>query len=50
MHADVAYGGYFTLASNLGRDAEEWTRSKLVYIATGALTSRAHVLINSYLT
>jgi predicted amidohydrolase len=44
---DVIHHPHGNYVGNLGRDAEEWTRSKLVYIAPRALTSRAHVLINN---
>jgi predicted amidohydrolase len=44
---DVIHHPHGNYVGNLGRNAEEWTRSKLVYIAPRALTSRAHILINN---
>jgi predicted amidohydrolase len=44
---DVIHHPHGNHVGNLGRDAEEWTRSKLVYIAPRALTARAHVLVNN---
>jgi predicted amidohydrolase len=45
--ADVVHHPHGNYVGNLGRDAEEWTRSKLVYVAPRALTARAHILINN---
>lgn len=45
--ADVIHHPHGNYVGNLGRDAEEWTRSKLVYLAPRALTARAHILINN---
>ena len=44
---DVIHHPHGNWVGNLGRDAEEWTRSKLVYFAPRALTARAHMLINN---
>src|SRR5262245_61026986 len=44
---DVIHHPHGNWVGNLGRDAEEWTRSKLVYIGPRAVTSRAHILINN---
>jgi hypothetical protein len=44
---DVIHHPHGNYVGNLGRDAEEWTRSKLVYIAPRALTARAHILVNN---
>ena len=44
---DVIHHPHGNWVGNLGRDAEEWTRAKLVYFAPRALTARAHVLINN---
>jgi predicted amidohydrolase len=44
---DVIHHPHGNWVGSLGRNAEEWTRSKLVYIGPRALTSRAHILINN---
>jgi predicted amidohydrolase len=44
---DLIHHPHGNWVGNLGRDAEEWTRSKLVYFAPRALASRAHILINN---
>jgi len=44
---DIIHHPHGNFVGNLGRDAEEWTRSKLVYIAPRALIARSHILINN---
>ncbi|MBI3469154.1 MAG: DUF1080 domain-containing protein, partial [Planctomycetes bacterium] len=44
---EVIHHPHGNYVGSLGRDAEEWTRSKLVYIAPRALTARAHISVNN---
>jgi predicted amidohydrolase len=45
--ADVIHHPHGNYVGGLGHDAEEWTRSKLVYIGPRAVTARAHMLVNN---
>ena len=44
---DVVHHPHGNWVGSLGQDAEEWTRSKLVYIGPRAVTARAHMLVNN---
>jgi predicted amidohydrolase len=46
-HVDVIHHPHGNTVGNLGREAEEWTRSKLVYFVPRAVQSRAHILVNN---
>ncbi len=44
---DVIHHPHGNWVGGLGREAEEWTRSKIVYFAPRAIHARAHILINN---
>jgi len=44
---DVIHHPHGNYVGTLGRTAEEWTRSKMVYFVPRAITARAYVLINN---
>jgi predicted amidohydrolase len=46
-HVDVIHHPHGNTVGNLGREAEEWTRSKLVYFVPRAVQARAHILVNN---
>lgn len=46
-HVDVIHHPHGNTVGGLGREAEEWTRSKTVYIAPRAIHARAHVIVNN---
>jgi predicted amidohydrolase len=44
---DVIHHPHGNTTGNLGREAEEWTRSKMVYFVPRAVQSRAYMLVNN---
>ncbi len=46
-HADVIHHPHGNTVGGLGREAEEWTRSKMVYFVSRAVTSRSYILANN---
>ncbi len=46
-HVDIIHHPHGNTVGNLGREAEEWTRSKLVYFVPRAVQARAHILVNN---
>jgi predicted amidohydrolase len=46
-HVDVIHHPHGNTVGGLGREAEEWTRSKLVYFVPRAVQARAHILVNN---
>lgn len=44
---DVIHHPHGNTIGNLGREAEEWTRSKTVYFVPRAVASRAYMLVNN---
>ncbi len=44
---DVIHHPHGNLVGHLGREAEEWTRSKTVYFVPRAVFARAHIIINN---
>jgi predicted amidohydrolase len=46
-HVDVIHHPHGNVVGNLGRDAEEWTRSKMVYFVPRAVGARAYILVNN---
>ena len=46
-HVDVIHHPHGNAVGGLGRHAEEWTRSKMVYFAPRATFARAHIIINN---
>ncbi|MDP6556200.1 MAG: carbon-nitrogen hydrolase family protein [Pirellulaceae bacterium] len=46
-HVDVIHHPHGNTIGGLGREAEEWTRSKMVYFVPRAVQARAHILVNN---
>jgi predicted amidohydrolase len=46
-HVDVIHHPHGNTVGNLGREAEEWTRSKMVYFVPRAVQARAYILVNN---
>lgn len=46
-HVDVIHHPHGNVAGGLGRHAEEWTRSKMVYFTPRAVFARANIIINN---
>jgi len=46
-HIDVIHHPHGNTVGSLGREAEEWTRSKMVYFVPRAVQARAHILVNN---
>lgn len=46
-HVDIIHHPHGNTIGNLGREAEEWTRSKTVYFVPRAVFARAYMLINN---
>jgi predicted amidohydrolase len=46
-HVDVIHHPHGNEVGGLGREAEEWTRSKTVYFVPRAVTARAYMLVNN---
>ena len=46
-HVDIVHHPHGNNVGGLGRDAEEWTRSKMVYFVPRAIQSRAYMLVNN---
>ena len=46
-HVDIIHHPHGNNVGGLGRDAEEWTRSKMVYFVPRAIESRAYMLVNN---
>ena len=46
-HVDVIHHPHGNTVGNLGREAEEWTRSKTVYFVPRAVFARANIIVNN---
>jgi len=46
-HVDIIHHPHGNSVGNLGREAEEWTRSKMVYFVERAVHARSYILINN---
>ena len=46
-HVDIIHHPHGNTVGGLGREAEEWTRSKMVYFVPRAVRARAHILVNN---
>jgi predicted amidohydrolase len=46
-HIDIIHHPHGNTVGGLGREAEEWTRSKMVYFVPRAVQARAHILVNN---
>ena len=46
-HVDVIHHPHGNTIGSLGRESEEWTRSKTVYFVPRAVTARAHMIVNN---
>lgn len=46
-HVDVIHHPHGNGVGGLGREAEEWTRSKTVYFVPRAITARAYMIVNN---
>ena len=46
-HVDIIHHPHGNTVGNLGREAEEWTRSKTVYFVPRAVYARAHIIVNN---
>ncbi|MCZ6852868.1 MAG: carbon-nitrogen hydrolase family protein [Gammaproteobacteria bacterium] len=46
-HVDIIHHPHGNTVGGVGREAEEWTRSKMVYLVPRAVQARAHILVNN---
>jgi len=46
-HVDIIHHPHGNTVGSLGREAEEWTRSKIVYFVPRAVQVRTHILVNN---
>ena len=46
-HVDIIHHPHGNTVGGLGREAEEWTRSKMVYFVPRAVQARTHILVNN---
>ena len=46
-HVDVIHHPHGNTVGGLGREAEEWTRSKMVYFVPRAIAARSYILVNN---
>ena len=46
-HVDIIHHPHGNTVGSLGREAEEWTRSKTVYFVPRAVYARAHIIVNN---
>jgi len=46
-HVDIIHHPHGNTVGSLGREAEEWTRSKMVYFVPRAVQVRTHILVNN---
>lgn len=46
-HVDIIHHPHGNTIGGLGREAEEWTRSKMVYFVPRAVQARTHILVNN---
>ena len=46
-HVDIIHHPHGNTVGNLGREAEEWTRSKTVYFVPRAVFARSYMLVNN---
>jgi predicted amidohydrolase len=46
-HVDIIHHPHGNTVGNLGHEAEEWTRSKMVYFVPRAVQARSYILVNN---